>query len=476
MAVLTALLVLAGSAWALDLPVKSVKGKQYYYHKVKKGESLYGISRQLDIPVDKIIEDNPEAAGGIRKGDILVFPYEEYQTPVEKAEADTIKADTAVMDSVKARPIIGVLLPFGLEAEEPARRNNIALDFYKGVLIAADSLSKRAGEIEIVTHDTEGLAPDALRDMISRDSLLRHASVIIGPDDEASIAAIAEAAATGSTYVLNIFNTRDSSYTDTPRLMQANLPQKQMYTLAVDAIMADFDGFRPVILRNKAGHNDREAFTTYLTGRYLSEGIEPVTIEYETNLLLSDLETLPVAYGEKYIIVPSDGSVGEFNRFAYALRTFRDRIKEEAFATADVDSTATERKIAEIEVFGYPDWTAFRGDALDMLHRLNATVYSRFLDNTNGFNARNIDSDFKRWYGTPMMESVPVYGILGFDTASYLIRNLRAHDGTFEPLDAVPFSGIQSTFDFISAGEGFVNNSLYIITYQTGGRLSAHVQ
>ncbi|MDE5661541.1 MAG: hypothetical protein K2I04_02815 [Muribaculaceae bacterium] len=34
------LLIAAGQALALDLPVKRVKGKQYYYHKVKKGESL----------------------------------------------------------------------------------------------------------------------------------------------------------------------------------------------------------------------------------------------------------------------------------------------------------------------------------------------------------------------------------------------------------------------------------------------------
>ena len=53
MLILTAFIMLAGQAWALDLPVKRIKGKQYYYHKVKKGESLYGVSKHLGIASTK---------------------------------------------------------------------------------------------------------------------------------------------------------------------------------------------------------------------------------------------------------------------------------------------------------------------------------------------------------------------------------------------------------------------------------------
>ncbi|MCM1066558.1 MAG: LysM peptidoglycan-binding domain-containing protein [Muribaculaceae bacterium] len=464
-AMLAALMVLASSAWALDLPVKRVKGKQYYYHKVKKGESLYGISKQLDIPVDQIIKENPGVADGVKKGDLLVFPFDEYYTEevqVEETFADTLAAEPVQVEP--AAPVVALMLPFGLNVDKESRHNTLALDFYKGVLIAADSLSSRAGKVDIVVHDTDGLSSEELAALVSSDSMLCRASVIVAPDNEAALAAIAGAASATGAYVLNVFNTRDSAYTTTPRLMQANLPQKQMYTLAVDAMMADFEGFRPVILRNKAGRNDREAFTAYLTERYRTAGVEPILIEYDTNLVSADIEHLTTADGEKYLMVPSDGSVTEFNRFAYVLRTFRDRVKADSASGADV------------EVFGYPDWTAFRGEALDLLHRLGATVYSRFFDDFNGFSARTIDEDFRRWFGTPMVESVPVYGILGYDTASYLIRNIRTHSGVFDPAPAVPFSGIQSTFDFVSAGEGYVNNSLYIITFGAGGRLSARIQ
>ena len=484
----TALILAVGMpVLSLDLPVKRVNGKQYYYHKVKKGESLYGISKNIGLPVEEIVRNNPALADGVKKGDILVFPYDEYHTP-EPAEAapDDVAQETVILnpieidDSVAVKEVatrpatIGVLLPFGLEAGNPAIRNRLALDFYRGFLIAADSLSERPGDIAIVARDTEGLDADALKQLIETDTLLQSAAVIIGPDDDNAISAISAAASRNETYTLNVLNTRDSLYLISPYMLQANTPQKQMYKLAVDGLRADFPQHKPVILRNTSGTNDREAFTLYLTERYRAEGVEPIVIEYSGNLVAADLDILPTAAGEKYVVIPSSGSVNEFNRFAYTLRNFRDRLRV-AMSEPDEAGNLPEA-VAEIEVFGYPDWTAFRGEALEVLHRLEATVYSRFFDDDKGFGATNIRHAFDRWYGTEIMESVPIYAILGFDCGTYLIKNLRRNEGEFEAESALPYSGIQSTFDFVKTGRGYANNSIYIITYQAGGRLSAHVQ
>ena len=96
-------------------------------------------------------------------------------------------------------------------------------------------------------------------------------------------------------------------------------------------------------------------------------------------------------------------------------------------------------------VFGYPDWTAFRGDALAMLHTLGATIYSRFYEDKDSLSSRNLNDAFMRWYGREMLEAVPVYGILGFDLGNFLIRNIRNNDGTFVP-DAAAYTGAQSSF------------------------------
>lgn len=477
---LTALAMLAGQAWALDLPVKRIKGKQYYYHKVKKGESIYGLSKHLGLSIEEILASNPEAADGISKGDILIFPVDEY-TPTDASDStaenttDTFGSTRdAKPDTVEHRkkPAIAMLLPFGLNSSEPTRANTLALDFYKGALIAADSLSKSPGPVTIISRDIDGMSAQAISHMVATDTLLNTATVIIGPEDDTSLIAIADAAAENGSYVFNVLNVRDSLYATNRFAVQANVPQRQMYKLAVDALMADFDGYQPVILHSATGRNNKAAFTAYLTERYRELGIEPRVIEYQTNLLTADMEVLPTDAGEKYVIIPSDGSITEFNRFAHVLRALRDRLGN----AQDTTGTLASGQRARLEVFGYPDWTAFRGDALDLLHRLGATVYSRFFDDFNGFSVRNIASDFKYWYGTTMLESAPTYGILGYDTATYLIKNIRQHSGVYNPNSVLPYSGIQSTFDFVPSGEGYVNNSIYIIRYLAGGGLAATVQ
>lgn len=469
------LALVAGAASALNLPKKTIKGTEYYYYKVKKGESLYGISKELGITPELIVEHNRAAAGGVRKGDMLLFPVAEFAEPdnepalPEQVEPDTI-ADMAETIAVEKKPILAVLLPFGLDKNEPSKLNTLALDFYKGVLIAADSLSGRACKMEIVARDTEGLTPEALAELLVSDTLLASAAVIIPPDNDASLAAIARKAAEQGSYVLNVLNMRDSLYLDNPFVMQANVPQPDMYRMAVDGLLQEYPGYTPVILNSEDGRREKEHFTAYLTERYTALGVQPVTITYKSNLLTVDLERLPVDAGQKYVFIPSSGSLQEFNRFAYVIRSFRDLLAGRA-AEAESDTPA-----AAAEIFGYPDWTAFRGDALDMLHRLNATVYSRFFDDFNGFNARTLDSDFRRWFGASMLESIPSYAILGYDSASMIIKNLLVNDGSFDPMFPRSYEGIQSVFNFHRERSGLVNSSLYIINYQPGGRTSARLQ
>lgn len=65
------------------------------------------------------------------------------------------------------------------------------------------------------------------------------------------------------------------------------------------------------------------------------------------------------------------------------------------------------------------------------------------------------------------MEVVPNQGALGYDVASMIISNLRAHGGVFDPEDDGLWRGRQSAFRFEKAGDegGFVNNALYIVTF-----------
>ncbi|MDE5594095.1 MAG: LysM peptidoglycan-binding domain-containing protein, partial [Muribaculaceae bacterium] len=457
-------------------------------HKVKKGETLYGISRQYGVKPDDIIALNPEAVSGIKKDATLRIPVTkpEDAAPVaadEVKQEDVLNEDVFMSPEYRLKPVrpaietvpmdgedesendasqyeggdttevqtesrlatIAVILPFMLEEETPGKQAMLFTDFYKGLLLAADTLSNRGDSVKIYAYDT--MCDMARLKAILSEDAVRDASVIIAPDGDAQLAAIAEAVAGRDTKVINVFNVKDSLFVNHPELIQTNIPHRKMYAKAVDAMMRIYPDYVPVIIRNRDGRNDKAEFINYMTDVYRSRGVEPIEVEYEGALVVAQLDALPTD-GTRYVIVPTSGSLNEFNKFIHAIKTERD--------------------IRDIALFGYPDWTAFRGDAEELLHAVDATVFSRFYYDDDSFDTRSLARAFERWYGSPMIEVVPNQGVLGFDVGNMVIRNLRANNGSFNPEDE-RYTGVQSSFEFNRAADndsaGYCNNEIYILRF-----------
>lgn len=542
------------AAAALELPVKSINGRKYYYYEVKSGDNVFSIARQLGISRDDIIRYNPAANDRLRTGTTLYFPFEEIapkgttsinhevqrnetlfglahrygttpdeiialnphlknrglrhgetiviptgaesdysaqpasspnetplfepepvaQTPdpeaapapetapvpetvtvpevapvlpvaqteeiIAEEEVIEYKTDSIADEAENHRAVIAVVLPFGLDNPTPTKQAQLYTDFYKGMLIGADEMSNSGQNVEIKIFDSStGSIPD---------DTLRISSVIIAPEDSLTISRMTAAVAETDGYVLNIFNLRDRSYASNPALIQANIPQPEMYAKAYTALRERFEGRRPVLLHNQTGRNDKQTFVNYIREHYLADGIAPVEIGYSGTLRSSDLDILDAA--ESYVIVPGSGSLAEFNRMSHALKAY-------------IEDPAT----ARVSVFGYPDWTAFRSDAREMLHTLGATIYSRVFLDPESPESINLAEAFENNFGAAPMEVVPNQGALGYDVARMLIGALRDNKGLFSPEDLGEWHGIQSAYQFHREGEegGVVNEALYIITF-----------
>ncbi|MDE6076822.1 MAG: LysM peptidoglycan-binding domain-containing protein, partial [Muribaculaceae bacterium] len=57
-----------------DLPKTEILGKEYYYHEIQKGESIYGIARQHNWNLEELVRLNPTAASEMKKGTRLYYP------------------------------------------------------------------------------------------------------------------------------------------------------------------------------------------------------------------------------------------------------------------------------------------------------------------------------------------------------------------------------------------------------------------
>lgn len=480
-----------------DKPVRSRKNDKV--HLVEKGETVYGISKHYGITQSELIEANPQIKTGLKRGTILHIPTPDNEAtvddntdtvlpaetarPVEEVPmtedqpeyvqeeevaaepADTASTDsddsllallnpsadsTATADVEKEATEVAVILPFMLGQTSPDKQAQLYTEFYKGLLVAADSLRDSKRHIIIRAYDSANNT-DSVKSILARPEMTG-ADIIITPDNDEQLNLIAEYATLHDAKVLNIFAVKGTQYLTNPNILQANIPHSSMYEQAINEFMNRNGEYIPVFLSALGGKTDKAEFCQMLRKRLDEEGQKYIDISYNSYLKASDLEKLNTS--SSYVFIPESATSSEFSHIISALKNYREALDDYSL----------------VRMFGYPEWITFRGDALENLHLMNATVYSRFFNDNDSYRSKQFTELYVNRYGTPLMSAVPVQGMLGFDTGFYLIKAInRNYDNVGEP--NYFYDGVQSGFHFTSPENvaGKVNDALYFINYRPSG-------
>jgi LysM repeat protein len=453
-------------------------------HIVAKGESIYGIARQYSITVDELMAMNPAAEDGIKPGMRLnirnnsttatttsastasaisvaattVTPDVEVEEPQPADVVISAKADATLLAELPETPAeakemnVAIILPFLLNEETMGRQTKIYTEFYKGFLLAADTLNL-PGRTPIHIHAYDSAASlDSVRAIMRRPEMA-DMSLIVAPDNAAQVEMVAKMAPEGC-IIFNTFAIKDTGYTTNPNIIQSNIPHDEMYSRAIDGFIDCFPTATPVFLTRTSGKNDKEEFTTALKARLDKEFRIYQTIEFDGYLSDSDLEMLdPDIF--TYVFIPASGNRDEFSRILNAIKTLRGKAENPE----------------AVQVFGYPEWATFRGTQFDEICDIEATIYSRYSPTSKNADFQTLNSAYRRTYGEKIADNqMPVPGVLGFDTGMMVIEGLRTLAGTGN--FPTTFSGIQSglRLDRVDNG-GLFNNSLFIINYKPGGSI-----
>lgn len=73
---------------AKDLP-KQGENEKYIYHIVKKGETLFGLSKQYQVSIDDIVNANPDVESGLILSQVLLIPRERLSTLNQEVKRDS---------------------------------------------------------------------------------------------------------------------------------------------------------------------------------------------------------------------------------------------------------------------------------------------------------------------------------------------------------------------------------------------------
>ncbi len=431
-------------------------------YRVHAHDTFYGIAGKFGITVSELQKVNP-GVDMLREDMIINVPVKTQTSslaenaateasPQVADEGNSINAtttgnsdDNSVIDNKSVN--IAVALPFMLNEENRSRQSQLYTEFYKGFLIAVDSLRNIGTPINIQTYDTEGTLAGVNR--ILSNPELKKANLIIAPDNQEHLSLFSNYGMVNDIDILNLFVVKSTDFNDNAKVLQANIPHEMMYGKAIDYLVKKFEGYVPVILTRTDGPVDKIEFTKSLASAFRGAGREVLEISFTGNLGEKDFTDLDRS--KKYAFIPVTSKQAELNRMLPAIASF----KEQTGGTGVV-------------VWGYPEWTTFRGETLEGMHKVDAYVFSRFFTAPDDYTSRSIDDQFLRWYGARMAQYVPRQGLLGFDAGMYLIPALKANGGDFSRYTP-QYTGVQNGFSFIRMPRGgLVNNCLFFLNYRPG--------
>ena len=439
----------AESAPAQPAPAQPAGVKGYI---VKKKETFYSIAVANGLSVAALEAANPGVTS-LKEGQVLNIPVREVpaETVADASAAPTAPtgdksvaeaaADSVTVAAADKSVSLAVMLPFMLNEESPSKNACRYTEFYKGLLLAVDSLRNNGTPIHVTAYDTEGSVLK-VREALT-DSTFRRHNAIIAPDNSAQMAILAEYGKNNNVKVVNTFIVRDDSYLTNPDMVQANLPSQLMYRKAIDALMERFENATPVFLNIKGTTGDKVDFVGELRKSLDAKGKTYMEVEADGRLTVADLKPLPA--DGNYVFVPATGRQADLNKLMPGIIEWRDQAV-----------TPT------VQLFGYPEWTTFRGETLENMHNLNTTVYSRFYTDEESARTKDLDARYKQWYGTRMENAVPRLGLLGFDTGMFVIPYMLNGGDKYD--------GVQNGYYLVRSGEngGAYNDALYFVTFRPG--------
>jgi LysM repeat protein len=166
-----------------SLVVETIQGHDYYIHTVKKGETLFSISKAYEISLDKLKENNFALTEGIVPGEMIKIPK---SGPPQLIEEPVLQGEVNYRRVQQGETLYGIAREYGIPVEMIKAANNGLPDglksgmFLKIPLLKDTVLDKssndgqgdKTGFFEFQAKEKTTIYQVALRYRVSVDSIL----------------------------------------------------------------------------------------------------------------------------------------------------------------------------------------------------------------------------------------------------------------------------------------------------------------
>ena len=452
--------------------------KKYVTYEVKsRKETLYGISKQFGVSINEIIEANPYAQDGIKKGDILQIPVVEENIPKTsgsdilhivkpketiygiskqynitkedllranpKLENGLMIGDTILITSSspqqtttptdnnaivqKATYRIAYMLPFSAEEDKNSTNIDRFIEFYRGSLLAMEKIKEQGISLEVYTFDTQ-LGTAKINDIL-KNGIPKTVDMIIGPAYPEQVAIVADYAKKNNVIQIVPFTSQISNSDRFALQYQFNPSSADLDKAIINNIL-DKHRTDNVFIVNFASQNSK----SYHLPERLEKALKSNSIKYtklKANSLTAD-NISALNRNANNLIVLSSCSTQEFKDFVGAVsadnKNYTFVVENDIFNYAKADKSLKNKNFVTYSLF-------------------NATPEDKYLN------------AYSRYFTVRTQQSTPNYDLLGYDITLYFCKALQPNKQLIFPQD---IALQQSTFNFTKQNNAFLNTGCFI--------------
>ncbi|MEG1585518.1 MAG: penicillin-binding protein activator, partial [Bacteroidales bacterium] len=436
-----------------QLQDQKVVASQVARYKVKKKETLYSISRKLDVTLSQLLELNPGITR-IKEGDYLNVPASNAIEPAtDKPTINSLQEMQDILEEVsrieqKGQIKVALMLPFQLNQPlTPQAKQGRYFEFYEGFLIAVDSIRHSGISIDLHVFDTE---TEGINSILANPAVAG-CDLIIGPAENKQISQVARFANEHGINMVNPFTFDSDATENNPHLFQLNTPNSYLYAESAAEFVNLFKTQQIVFLKESGFAPDKKDFIDYLRNELTLQGFSFRDYEYTTAEQLAEADSI-LALNGPVVFVPLSAKKEVLNKLLPSLHVMQ----------RSNDSIS-------ISLFGFPEWQMYTNEFMDYFYELNTYIYTRIYLNPFTSETKNFYDKFKFWYQKDLLPIYPRYGVLGFDTGMFFLEAVSKYGKGFDAhIDMLPATSIQTAMCFrrINNWSGFINRCIYFVNFR----------
>ena len=465
--------------------VEKIDGKEFYIHTIKRGQTLYMISKAYGVEVNDLIRENPQVREGIKADQKIKIPVVGQKSgesttpkpakgqnvdghainkPLDSSKVAKIsRPDSVVLielpcgkDSTSKKAIykVALMLPLflsdvdHLNADNPdpkileTSRSFQFLPFYEGFRIALDSLEKTGLKIKLYVYDVD--KDTTKTKLLLRRPEMKTMDLMFGLLYHRNFQIVAEFAKKNKINIVNPVSERSDLVNGNPYVFKVQ-PSKKVELTELAGFMSQTFNQGQVLIIRSGQYSDRDA----------PDLLKKECQERGLNVQIVDGQEAAISRlskdKENYLVVFTDNT-------AYAFDLTR-RLFEL-------------RNEYNLTLVGLPDWSLMDGLETEYLVALKThLITASFIDYDDLFVKKFVRQYHSTYHADPVL-----LGFQGFDMAFYFLSALNNYGATMQRcLGDLHVNTLQSQFDFHQGkGNGFENQHWVVYKYENYRLVKVH--